>query len=131
MAEMRGVIGFGGINGPEEVVVSGEQAAVHALSQRLTAEGVRVELLRVSHASHSPLMRPMVPAFEAAAREMPRAPRNVRVVSTLTGALAEADWGSADYWVRQLQSPVRYADAIRTAVAGGVDVASRSARIPS
>ena len=37
-------------------------------------------------------MQPMVPAFEAAAAAMPRAPRTVRVVSTVTGTLAEEEW---------------------------------------
>ena len=44
----------------------------------------------------------------------------VKIVSSMTGRVADAQWGSAEYWLAQLASPVRYAEAIRTAVASGI-----------
>ena len=53
------------INGPASVVISGSRDAVLAVSELLAAEGVKSQRLTVSHAFHSPLMEPMLEAFDA------------------------------------------------------------------
>lgn len=108
-----GVLAIAGLNADDETVVSGDGAAVAALAQALAGQGVRCEALQVSHAFHSPLMQPVQAALaEAAAGLQPRVPQ-VGVVSTLTGEPADAGWGSAAYWARQVVAPVRFAQAVR------------------
>lgn len=51
------------VNAPESVVISGEQAAVGVVVDRLVGLGRRVRRLAVSHAFHSVLMDPMVEEF--------------------------------------------------------------------
>jgi acyl transferase domain-containing protein/NAD(P)-dependent dehydrogenase (short-subunit alcohol dehydrogenase family)/acyl carrier protein len=119
-------LAIAGINGPNETVVSGDAAAVCALVDDCIAAGLRAEMLPVSHAFHSPLMRPMVERFAQVARDVLPAlplPAGLAVVSSLTGQMADARWGSPDYWVQQLQAPVRWFDALRTAAAQGVAIA--------
>ena len=48
------------VNGPASVVVSGARAAVMAVGRDWRGRGVRVRVLRVSHAFHSPLTEPML-----------------------------------------------------------------------
>ena len=48
------------VNGPSSVVVSGSRAAVMAVGRGWRGRGVRVRVLRVSHAFHSPLTGPML-----------------------------------------------------------------------
>jgi acyl transferase domain-containing protein/acyl carrier protein len=117
------MVAIAAINGPDETVISGDADAVRALCAAFAVEGVRTELLPVSHAFHSPLMRPMITEFEAAARRVATATPQVQVVSSMTGREADADWGNAAYWLRQLQEPVRYADAAHCAAATGISVA--------
>jgi 4-hydroxyphenylalkanoate synthase len=108
-------VGIAAINGPESVVISGAQAAVSAIAQRLAAQGRRVHRLAVSHAFHSPLMEPMLEEFaRVAARVEAREPQ-IAVVSNVTGELAGADcdFGSAQYWVDHIRRPVRFADSVR------------------
>src|SRR5690606_4558176 len=81
------------------------------------------ESVAVSHAFHSPLMEPMVARFEDAARNIVRSAPQVGVVSSLPARVAEADWGTPAYWIRQLLSPVRWFDAMRTAASCGIGVA--------
>ncbi len=118
-----GDVSIAAINTPREVVISGPAAAVADVLRRFEAAGTTAQPLRVSHAFHSTLMRPMVPAFAstAAARsyEAPRLP----VVSTVTGRKIEAgDFTSARYWAGQIEAPVRFAAATETLAAEGVTV---------
>lgn len=115
-----GPIAPAGLNADDETVVSGASDAVAALCSALVSRGVRCEPLTVSHAFHSPLMQPMLAALDEAARALQPRAATIPIVSTLTGAPAEADWGSAAYWVRQAAAPVRHAQAIRAVAAQGV-----------
>ncbi len=108
-------VGIAAINAPGSVVISGVQSAVSAIAQRLAAQGRRVHRLAVSHAFHSPLMEPMLEEFaRVAARIKVREPQ-IAVVSNVTAELAgsDCDFGSAQYWVKHIRRPVRFADSVR------------------
>ena len=112
-------VGISAINAPESVVISGEQSAVSAIAQRLAAQGRRVHRLAVSHAFHSPLMEPMLEEFaRVAARIEVRQPQ-IAVASNVTAELAGSDFGSAQYWVKHIRQPVRFADSVRQLEAYG------------
>ncbi|WP_189868296.1 acyltransferase domain-containing protein, partial [Streptomyces noursei] len=85
------------VNGPNSVVLSGEEDAVLALASRW-----RGSRLRVSHAFHSPLMDPMLGEFGAVVEQLTFAEPAIAVV---TGAKTD-DVMSAEYWVRQVREPV-------------------------
>jgi 4-hydroxyphenylalkanoate synthase len=108
-------VAIAAINAPESVVISGARSAVSGIAQRLAAQGRRVHPLAVSHAFHSPLMEPMLDEFaRIAARVKAREPR-IAVVSNLAAELArsDGDFGSAQYWVKHIRQPVRFADSVR------------------
>lgn len=123
IAKVGGEVEIAGINGVQECVVSGRSDAVALLMKMLASEGIRSEALSVSHAFHSSLMEPMLGAFAQEVRGIVRATPNCRVISTVTGKTADADWASADYWTSQLRLPVRYLESIRAAMRGSVGIA--------
>ncbi|MCQ8195703.1 acyltransferase domain-containing protein, partial [Streptomyces rugosispiralis] len=51
------------VNGPESVVLSGDEGAVQAVVDVLAGRGVRARRLRVSHAFHSARMDGMLAEF--------------------------------------------------------------------
>ena len=121
IAQQSGRVAIAAVNGATNAVVSGERAAVEALAARFAATGARVKALRVSHAFHSPLMDPVLDAFEREISGVTFTEPRVALISNLSGRLADlALIGRAGYWRTHLREPVRFADSIRALAAQGI-----------
>ncbi|WP_395577395.1 type I polyketide synthase [Streptomyces sp. BK79] len=108
------------VNGPTSVVVSGEADAVEQVVAALP--GRRSRRLKVSHAFHSPLMEPMLDAFREVVSGLSfRVPERLRFVSTVSGGPVVGEIATAEYWVEQVRREVRFADAVRSLHAEGVE----------
>lgn len=108
------------INGPMSGVISGRAADVFAVAERFALRGIRTQSLAVSHAFHSPLMTPILREFRKVAESIIFRAPEVRVVSSLTGALAGTEVCTAGYWIEHVQAPVRFAAAVRALSQAGV-----------
>ena len=121
ITRQAGRVAIAAVNGASNVVVSGERAAVEALAASFAAAGARVKALRVSHAFHSPLMDPVLDAFEREIAGVVFAEPRVALVSNLSGRLADlALIGRPSYWRTHMREPVRFADSVRALVAQGI-----------
>ncbi len=108
------------VNGPDSVVLSGEVAAIERFRGEWDARGRKSTRLNVSHAFHSPLMAPMLEEFRAVAEGVSFEQARIPIVSNLSGAIAGAELGSAEYWVRHVREAVRFADGIAALEQAGV-----------
>lgn len=102
-------VSMAAINGPKNVVISGQRAAVAAVVAALQTEGITARGLTVSHAFHSPLMEPILDRFEAIARQVTAHAPAIPILSNLTGQpLGANDVPNAGYWRRHLRAAVQF-----------------------
>jgi acyl transferase domain-containing protein/acyl-CoA synthetase (AMP-forming)/AMP-acid ligase II/acyl carrier protein len=110
--EHPGTVSIGALNGPRNVVLSGERAAVEQIRERLTAEGLTCRDIRVSHGFHSPLTEPILEAFRQVARSIQYSAPRIPFISNLRGCAVEAA-PTAEDWTRHIRDTVRFADGMR------------------
>jgi [acyl-carrier-protein] S-malonyltransferase len=96
-------------NSPEQVVLSGDAAAVDAACDRAKAEGLRATRVRVSGAFHSPAMAQVAPELESALREVEVRDPSVPVFSGVTAAPFD---DIRTRLVDGLTSPVRWREIV-------------------
>ena len=114
LTKVEGKISIAVINGPDNIVISGERQAVAAARDILSAEGIRSRLLDVAQASHSPLVEPVLDEFERTAAGISYGLPQVDYVSCLTGDRINGDAASnPGYWRRHLRQTVRFAAAVQ------------------
>jgi acyl transferase domain-containing protein len=102
------------VNGPANVELSGELAAVEAVLGRLSEVGIRSHRSASSHAFHSPLMDPILDSFQRLAAKVQYSEPGIDIVSNVTGKIASPGLlTSPEYWRRHIRNPVRFADSIR------------------
>jgi acyl transferase domain-containing protein/acyl carrier protein len=102
------------VNGPGNVVISGDAPEVEVIREQLAAAGLKSQPLRVSHAFHSRRMDPVLERLEAAAgRVRIEAPR-LRLISNVNGKAAGAEVTRPGYWAQHTRAAVQFARGMET-----------------
>ncbi|MEU4213589.1 SDR family NAD(P)-dependent oxidoreductase, partial [Streptomyces sp. NPDC026206] len=114
-------VSIAAVNGPQAVVIAGDEAAVSRIAETFAAEGRKTQRLSVSHAFHSPLMDPMLEEFRQVVSGLSFSAPKIPLISNLTGEQATAELVcSPDYWVRHVRETVRFADGVKALAGAGV-----------
>lgn len=107
-------VAIAAINGPESTVISGPEAAIQNMVAKLEAEGIKTKALKVSHAFHSPLMQPILTEFEKVAQQVSYSLPQLKLVSNVTGQIANQEVATPEYWCGHILSPVNFATGMET-----------------
>jgi acyl transferase domain-containing protein len=115
-------VSIAAVNGPNNVVISGDQAEVEAIRKQLAAAEVKSRPLRVSHAFHSQRMDPVLQRLEAAAGRIQMQAPQLRLISNVTGKVAGAEVTNPEYWAQHTRTAVQFAQGMETLRALGCSV---------
>lgn len=103
-------------NGPALCVAAGPDDDIAALQKELKAEEIVCKLLFTSHAFHSPMMDPMLGAFEELVGTFELSAPRIPFISTVTSKWISAEEATdPKYWAGHVRGTVRFADAVKTA----------------
>ncbi|TCO53679.1 acyl transferase domain-containing protein [Actinocrispum wychmicini] len=108
-------VNIAAVNSADSVVLSGVPDAV----DEVAAKFEQTHRLRISHASNSALVEPMLDEYRRVAQTVRYARTQIPMVSTVTGARSES-MTIPEYWVWNVRQTVRFADALRRLVEAGV-----------
>ncbi|MDJ0903719.1 MAG: SDR family NAD(P)-dependent oxidoreductase [Xenococcus sp. MO_188.B8] len=101
-------VAIAAINGPENIVISGERQAVASIVANLEEQGIETKKLVVSHAFHSPLMEPILREFATIAQQIKYSPPKIKLISNLTGKAVNAEITTPEYWTNHLRETVQF-----------------------
>lgn len=102
-------ISIAGVNGPNNIVISGKTECVEQIAKQFENEGVETRSLTVSHAFHSPLMDPILAEFEKIAQEVEYKAPQIPIVSNLTGEVLDSKTiPGANYWRKHIRQAVQF-----------------------
>ncbi|WP_063001288.1 type I polyketide synthase [Nocardia mikamii] len=113
-------VSLAALNGPESVVLSGRIDAVDEIGRKLTELGRKNTRLRISHASHSVLMDPILDEFRTVAESLTYHEPALPIVSNVSGAPVGDEVCDPAHWVAQVRGCVRFAPGVASLLAAGV-----------
>jgi len=119
LAPYRDRVSIAAINGPESTVISGEEAAVRTILAQLESEGIKVKVLNVSNAFHSPLVESVLDEFEESARKLRYTPTKIPLFSSMRLETVGERRLNAAYWRQNLRNTVRFSEAVQKLYAEG------------
>ncbi|MEZ0358148.1 acyltransferase domain-containing protein [Mycobacterium sp. SA01] len=106
-------------NSPSSTVVAGSAVAIADLLTRCECEHPPVKRIPLPYASHSVHMDELRESLRQQLADVRPGPTPVTVISTVTGAAADASVLDGDYWFANLRQPVLFEDAVRWAYGRG------------
>ncbi|MEV0504964.1 acyltransferase domain-containing protein, partial [Streptomyces spectabilis] len=118
VAGWEGRIEVAAVNGPAQVVVSGEPDALEELVAHCTGQDVRARTIPVDYASHSSYVEQIEAQIDEALAEVAPQAAEIPLYSTLTGTWLDIPM-DAGYWYRNLRQTVLFEHATRGLLAEG------------
>jgi phthiocerol/phenolphthiocerol synthesis type-I polyketide synthase E len=125
--EVRGMIGdelsIAAVNGPKQVVMSGEEEAIAGFCQRMGQAGMEHQRVQIDVAAHSPLVERILDRYEEYVRGVKKGEPQGRYISNVSGKWVKKEEATdARYWRRQLRESVRFSDGVKELVEAGAEV---------
>ncbi|MFF2015696.1 ACP S-malonyltransferase [Paenibacillus sp. NPDC058177] len=122
ISEESGLVELANVNCPGQIVVSGSQAGVESVVQRVKeAGGKRAIPLEVSGPFHSSLMKEAADRLAAELKNITFNAPSVPVVVNVTAAPVSDPEEIRELLVRQVYSPVLWHDSVEWMISEGVD----------
>ena len=115
-------VSIAALNGSQNIVISGDRQAIRSVVSILEAQGIDSRKLEVSHAFHSPLIEPMLVAFEQVVSEVTFSSPQIDIISNVTGKPVTTEIATPEYWCNHVRQPVRFAAGMESLHQQGYEI---------
>ena len=106
---LTGDLDMASVNAPGLCVVSGPDAALAALAEALSAEGIETQRIAIDIAAHSRMLEPILRRFGDYLRSIRLNPPRLPIISNRTGQALDVDAATdPEYWVQHLRNTVMF-----------------------
>src|SRR6516165_7845389 len=119
LAELNSSAEIAAVNAARSVTISGSMEEIQRLEAELQHRDIGCRSLDLDFAFHSRAMDRFREDLLADLGGLASRPPEVRLVSTVTGHIVEAEVLNAEYWWRNVRSPVRFTDAVAQLIGEG------------
>lgn len=113
-ADVAAKINVACINSPLNCTLSGDEGAIDIAKEQLDKDGIFAQKLKTGVAYHSPSMKKIADEYKTQMGSLDGSARSsIPMVSSVTGRRVQpAALATPQYWVDNMVSPVRFADAV-------------------
>lgn len=112
---IREGVSLAAINGPGQIVLSGEPQAMNRLATEMDGLNTDYVKLRTSQAYHSHMLDPFLDEYRQQLEKVQFHTPKIPIVSNVTGQLIEPETAaSPTYWLRHMRETVRFSNGLRT-----------------
>jgi phthiocerol/phenolphthiocerol synthesis type-I polyketide synthase C len=122
LSEIGSPLEIGAINATQSVTLSGPVEAIDLVAAEARRRGLACRVLDLDFAFHSAAMDPIRDGLLADLAGLSSVMPQAQLVSTVTGDPVVAGLLDADYWWRNIRSPVRFTDGMAALVGSGFRV---------
>ncbi len=106
-------ISLAAINGPDQVVLSGDESSLKTVMNKLDKENVDYVKLHATQAGHSHLIEEIMEEYSKVINEVKKMPPAIPFISNLTGKPIQAEEAvSSEYWVNHMRHTVRFSEGL-------------------
>ena len=108
-------VSLAAVNGPSQVVLSGDTISIEALATRLLELDIPCVLLHTSHAFHSSMQQEIIEPFMRHAAQVTFCKPVIPFISNVTGTfITEQQACSPAYWAQHLLQTVQFGEGLQT-----------------
>ncbi|MEU9617319.1 acyltransferase domain-containing protein, partial [Streptomyces sp. NPDC048209] len=119
LAPWRHQLAIAAHNGPTTTVIAGDATALTELLTHCEHHQIRARRIDVDYASHTHHVETIHQQLLDQLAGITPKPATIPLYSTVTGTPIDTTTLTPDYWYTNLRQPVRFTDAIRTALTDG------------
>lgn len=109
------------VNGPGIILVAGTRESIADIAQRIAADGGRTTSVPIDRAFHSPLVDAVLPHFRRVLERVQFSQPKIPLISNLTGAIADQQITTVEYWLQHSRAPVQFMKGMQTLHAARYD----------
>ncbi|HCX22475.1 MAG: short-chain dehydrogenase [Flammeovirgaceae bacterium] len=120
--DVSDVVSIGAVNGPEMIVLSGDERPLIRISELMEANDIFNKFLRVTVPFHSHHMEPLKDELIGSLLELQPQKAKLDLYSTVTGKKEDGSHLLSEYWYQNVRQPVYFSNALDEMLNDGYDL---------